>query len=463
MTTNSRAPQRAPTRTPPFVLVGILVVFSFLGYSYYSLSSSNGDLSNQLEAIRLEKRDTESKRSDLEKSMTSLKSQMSALQIESNQINSDCRAKDKEINSLKADIAQKVADEEKQKSLMERCDEKLSVVQKDLESTNAEKSNLQRTLDEEREKTASCSMEACQAPIQQVLRSASKLVGSSKMQEALAKDQLDADKLMEGINILAPADEKPKDKPQPDKPSDEVPDTNKTNFAKNDSNLKEPAGGNSINKESSKEEPKKPEADNAQAIDLPYQRNSRITSNQETVATGVFDRQVDEVSHHGEDGNGSFPQDSVDHAQRESEKNPEIVDSHMADNAPDVGLYDGDDDIDTEKNPQEEQEGFERQGSSVEQDKTNVQLDGKSKQFDADKNLLESLRGNKFEPKEESQGQGVPLREIPEVNPGTDHSQSLEGPKQAAFEDEGDMVRHFETKDNSKNSPEVIFQEPKDN
>ena len=118
MTTNSRAAQRVPSRTPPFVLVGLLVVLSFLGYSYYSLSSSNGNLSTQLEAIRLEKRDTESKHSELEKTMTSVKSQVSALQIESNQLKRDSQVKDTEIQSLKADLAQKVADEEKQKSLM---------------------------------------------------------------------------------------------------------------------------------------------------------------------------------------------------------------------------------------------------------------------------------------------------------------------------------------------------------
>ena len=112
--------QRAPSRTPPFVLVGLLVVLGFSGYSYYSLYSSNSNLSTQLEAARLEKRNVDSQYIDVRRSLTSAKLDATASKTEADQLKKEIEVKGKEIQSLKAQIDQKASDEKTQKSLMVR-------------------------------------------------------------------------------------------------------------------------------------------------------------------------------------------------------------------------------------------------------------------------------------------------------------------------------------------------------
>ncbi|GFR67366.1 protein casc4-like isoform X6 [Elysia marginata] len=448
MTTNSRAAQRVPSRTPPFVLVGLLIILSFLGYSYYSLSSSNSDLSSQLEAIRVEKRDTDSQRSELEKTLTSIKSQATSLQSESNQLKRDIQAKDAEIQSLKADIAQKVADDEKQKSLLEHCDEKLSVVQKDLETSNAEKSNLQHTLDAEREKTTICGMEACQGPVHQILMVSSQLVGSAKMQEALAQAQLDANKLMNGINIPAPIDEKAQDKTRPDAASEKVVASKKDDFAQQAEDKKEPAKADSVQMEQPNGAGKN-QAD--KVIEPPAQAIDQFSKNQytrkvmspalEALTTGAPDIEFDEAKHQGADGNESFPNDSMDDAQVEADNiGEEEVNG--------LGHHDRGNGINTQRFQGEDLGTLDL---SITGDKTNFLQADRSEQLKAIDALTRGFRPDKEVSVGTGKSQEV-LREAqePQVVPYRTHLEDRQDwgdQRKPDFETGENMVRHFETVD----------------
>lgn len=381
MTNNSRSAQRVPSRTPPFVLVGLLVVMSFLGYSYYSLSSSNSSLSSELEAVRLEKRDTDSKRFDLEKTLSSLKAQVVSLQTEANQLKRDRQAEDMEIQSLKADLKQKVADNEKQKSLLERCDEKLSVVQKDLESANYEKSNLQGTLDAEREKTAICSMEACQGPIHQVLIVSSKLVGSTKMKEALSQAQLDGVKLMDGIDFPAPEIVMPQVKPHPDTEFGKPQEVNKQDMPHQAEGIKVPPKESQILLEQSND------AQNGQVdkfkesvaqVTMQHSGDEiqkKVTSAAKAALTEAPVVQFNEVEHQGDDGNRSFPNDSNGDKQINNDRVNHEKDEEEAE---DLDQYDGQEGRNMHRalSPKEEQPN-----SLDEKDKASVALDDKFNQI----------------------------------------------------------------------------------
>ncbi|GFO36980.1 protein casc4-like isoform x6 [Plakobranchus ocellatus] len=348
MTSTGRTAQRVPSRTPPFVLIGLLVVLSFLGYSYWSLSSSNSDLSAQLEAIRVEKRDSQNKQSEVQRMLVDTKSQLSAFQIESNQLKRDLLAKDAEVQSLKADIAQKVADDDKQKSLMEQCDEKLNTLQRDFEISNDEKAKLQETLDAERGKTAICSMEACLDPVQQVLMVASKIVGSDKMHQALVDANLAADQLMKGITYPAPPVEKLQEPPQTDKASEakeNVAEGQQTNVEKVESATNIKAQLN----QSSQAIPEKPQVYSSREegarrlsqnlLDLQrYTENFQksIGNTGEVISTGqslnmAFDTQVEEAKNQESDDNGSFPSDQAQDEGTERNRNVDTnIDRELA-------------------------------------------------------------------------------------------------------------------------------------
>lgn len=68
---------RPASRSPPFLLIGLLVALCILAFNYWNLSGKNGALSRQLEAVQLDFRAVSDKHLTLEKRAADLATQVS--------------------------------------------------------------------------------------------------------------------------------------------------------------------------------------------------------------------------------------------------------------------------------------------------------------------------------------------------------------------------------------------------
>ncbi|CAG5125969.1 unnamed protein product, partial [Candidula unifasciata] len=218
MTTANRATPRSPGRTPPFILVGLLVILGFLAFSYWRLSSTNSQLSAELESLEIQKKEIDKKNADVEKNIESANEELRSTQGKLEQLRKSAEDKDAEIKNLKADLSSKQADIDKTKNLLSQCDASVAEQKSSLETLKNEKAELEKQLNEAKQNHPVCDIAGCTAPIREVLNVAAKLVGSDALGKVLTEAKFDAGKLLEGIQVPAPqevkVEEPKKDEPQ---------------------------------------------------------------------------------------------------------------------------------------------------------------------------------------------------------------------------------------------------------
>jgi len=191
-------------RTPPFILVGLIVLVCFLAYNYWSLSSQNSELMGELEAIRLKARDVSDENKQNKESLDSVRVELSKakLSIESHRAQANQWGKEK--GALNEQISTKNSEVDTCKTALETCNENQKTEQEAKLAAEAEKETLQTQLQALKDEPKTCDRTACTGPVREVVVVAAKLTGTNSLGNALAQAGFDAAQLLEGINIPAP-------------------------------------------------------------------------------------------------------------------------------------------------------------------------------------------------------------------------------------------------------------------
>ena len=95
---------RPTSRSPPFLVIGLLVAMCILAFNYWNLSSKNGDLSRQLETLQVDFRTVSDKHLTVEKRAADLASQLSESQTKQNQLQSSLAEKEVKLSELNGEV-----------------------------------------------------------------------------------------------------------------------------------------------------------------------------------------------------------------------------------------------------------------------------------------------------------------------------------------------------------------------
>ncbi|BFY97749.1 hypothetical protein BsWGS_00789 [Bradybaena similaris] len=205
MTTANRASPRSPGRTPPFILIGLLVIVGFLAFSYWRLTSTNNDLLAQLETAEIEKKDLDQRTAETEKNLENSREELRASQGKLDQTRKQLQDKESEINNLKADLSAKQADAEKSKTLLSSCDAVVAEQKVNLETQKNEKAELEKQLNDAKQNQPVCDVAGCMTHVKLVAAVGAKFVGSDAFIKGLNEVNFDGAKILEGIQIPPPA------------------------------------------------------------------------------------------------------------------------------------------------------------------------------------------------------------------------------------------------------------------
>ena len=104
MSGNGRGNMRPTSRSPPFLVIGLLVAMCILAFNYWNLSSKNGDLSRQLETLQVDFRTVSDKHLTVEKRAADLASQLSESQTKQNQLQSSLAEKEVKLSELNGEV-----------------------------------------------------------------------------------------------------------------------------------------------------------------------------------------------------------------------------------------------------------------------------------------------------------------------------------------------------------------------
>lgn len=104
MSGNGRGNMRPTSRSPPFLVIGLLVAMCILAFNYWNLSSKNGDLSRQIEALQVDFRAVSDKHLTVEKRAADLASELSDSQAKQNQLQSSLSEKDSKLSETNAEV-----------------------------------------------------------------------------------------------------------------------------------------------------------------------------------------------------------------------------------------------------------------------------------------------------------------------------------------------------------------------
>lgn len=110
---NKTSTTRTPGRTPPFILIGLLLLLGFLGYNYYALSTSNADLVFQLENVKVQKKDVDALHFETEKKLAKAREELTEAQEKLRQVQESLTNKDSELAKLKTELSNQKPEIEK--------------------------------------------------------------------------------------------------------------------------------------------------------------------------------------------------------------------------------------------------------------------------------------------------------------------------------------------------------------
>uniref|UniRef100_A0A0B7AY16 Uncharacterized protein n=1 Tax=Arion vulgaris TaxID=1028688 RepID=A0A0B7AY16_9EUPU len=204
MVTSNKTSTRSPGRTPPFILIGLLLLLGFLGYSYWSLNNANAVLSVELEAVRIQKKDTDQINFESEKNIAYTKKGLIDAQDNLNNARKQLRSKDSELTSVKSDLSTKQMEAEKLRIEKNECDINFSDLKTKLEGLQGENDKLKQQLEEEKAKPVVCDVVSCKSSVKEILGIVAKAFGSAAVKKTLSEANLDASTFMEGIDFPAP-------------------------------------------------------------------------------------------------------------------------------------------------------------------------------------------------------------------------------------------------------------------
>ncbi|XP_071168602.1 Golgi membrane protein 1-like isoform X2 [Mytilus edulis] len=118
MSGNGRGAARNPSKSPPFLIIGLLVALAILGFNYWNLSSSNGslsatnmDLQDQIRILTSKRLNEEQSKRDIERKYQLIEQRIAT--------------KDSEIKKLQEDVDKKGGDVERGENSKKECEKNL--------------------------------------------------------------------------------------------------------------------------------------------------------------------------------------------------------------------------------------------------------------------------------------------------------------------------------------------------
>ncbi|VDI77708.1 Hypothetical predicted protein [Mytilus galloprovincialis] len=118
MSGNGRGAARNPSKSPPFLIIGLLVALAILGFNYWNLSSSNGslsatnmDLQDQIRILTSKRLNEEQSKRDIERKYQLIEQRIAT--------------KDSEIKKLQEDVDKKGGDVERAENSKKECEKNL--------------------------------------------------------------------------------------------------------------------------------------------------------------------------------------------------------------------------------------------------------------------------------------------------------------------------------------------------
>ncbi|XP_060064126.1 Golgi membrane protein 1-like [Ylistrum balloti] len=156
MAANGRGSMRAQSRSPPFLVIGLLVALVILGANYWNLSSSNSKLSFEVAELQDQVRQISAKRISAEKKIDSM--------AESYNRNKETLAqKESDVKSLNSQIGDKVEElqslgkeRESCQNNLKNCEENSNGIQQELQKVKEEVEQLRKKEQEVESNTPNC-------------------------------------------------------------------------------------------------------------------------------------------------------------------------------------------------------------------------------------------------------------------------------------------------------------------
>nr|KAI8770015.1 Golgi membrane protein 1 isoform X2 [Biomphalaria glabrata] len=187
------------SRTPPFLIIALLIVVGFLSYNYWKFYNINSELRAEVEAVRIQARDTDSSKLESERNLNTAREEIKQIQGSRDALQKAVQEKDKELTTLKADLKKAQEELNGVKKSLGECDANLQTQKKEVDALKAEKAEFDKKLEAEKTKPQVCDLKSCSEPLKQILDISSKLTGTEQLSKALTEAKLNAEELLQNV------------------------------------------------------------------------------------------------------------------------------------------------------------------------------------------------------------------------------------------------------------------------
>ncbi|XP_052098410.1 protein GOLM2-like isoform X1 [Mytilus californianus] len=182
MSGNGRGAARNPSKSPPFLIIGLLVALAILGFNYWNLSSSNGslsatnmDLQDQIRILTSKRLNEEQSKRDIERKYQLIEQRIAT--------------KDSEIKKLQEDVDKKGGDVERAENSKKECETNLQQCETNNSGIQSQLSAVKDEVDKLKSQPAAASTQNCDSQCrEQVKKLYSEMfqkVGAAPMQQLI--------------------------------------------------------------------------------------------------------------------------------------------------------------------------------------------------------------------------------------------------------------------------------------
>ncbi|XP_046549916.1 translation initiation factor IF-2-like isoform X3 [Haliotis rubra] len=200
MTANGRGTMRPQGRTPPFLLIGLLVVMCILGYSYWSVASTSSDQALQIVTLQDEVRILSTRKMEADKRSEASNDKAGALEKRNAGLVAEMQEKIRAVESVKNELGRK-EDELKNSNTeldnkgasLTKCEQDSNGIKEELQKLKEETESLKGSMDK---KPAQCDQNACEEPIKNILTVLVNSLGRQQIIGTLQNSGIDANKFI---------------------------------------------------------------------------------------------------------------------------------------------------------------------------------------------------------------------------------------------------------------------------
>ncbi|XP_070176719.1 Golgi membrane protein 1-like isoform X2 [Littorina saxatilis] len=228
MSGNGRGNMRPTSRSPPFLVVGLLVAMCILAFNYWNVSSKNGELTRQMESLQVDFRAVSDKHLTVEKRAAELASQLSDLQTKGNQLQNGLSVKNDEVSKLSSDVENLKSQLQKSTESLQQAQSEAQQAQQEKSSVNAELEKVKAELMEQKNAPVVCDKNGCKDVIREIVGALTTHIGKPAVAGAF-KDKQEVMQIVADLLEGADQQQQQQQQQQPQAPAEgqQNPDPNK--------------------------------------------------------------------------------------------------------------------------------------------------------------------------------------------------------------------------------------------